>query len=475
MSASSSPSDGTNEVPDALYRAVWRWHFFAGVAVAPLLLVLATSGLVMLLRTPIQDTLYGHMLTVTPAASTQPPSVQLDAVRAAFPHMQPILFVRPAAADRSSEFSVVPAHRAGGDHGHGHGEATRSVFVDPYTARVLGSFDPARTPYGWANAIHGTLLMGDAGDAFVEIAAGLAVMLVGSGLYLARPRRTRWRTVLFPSASPDGRARTRGRHGAVGYWIALPLLFFLLSGLTWTGVWGGRVVQAWSTVSLERSPATMSAMHDHGDLNRSPLEEVPWALERTPLPESGSAAGVPGAGAAPDLDRVVAFATTVGFTHFRVALPRGDGGVWTVSASTLAGDVDAPADERFLHLDRETGRVLADVRYADYSFVGRFMASGVPFHQGELGAWNVAFNATICAAVIVLVTLSFLLSWQRRPRGALPSAPPHPDPRSRRRVLAGMFVCALLFPLSAAAIASVVVLDRLIIGFRAIASRQRLD
>ncbi|NJN51147.1 MAG: PepSY domain-containing protein, partial [Gammaproteobacteria bacterium] len=76
-----------------------------------------------------------------------------------------------------------------------------------------------------------------------------------------------------------------------------------------------------------------------------------------------------------------------------------------MSASTLAGDVDAPADERFLHLDRYSGRVLADIRYADYSSIARFMASGVPFHQGELGIWNVAFNAAICLAVIALVLL----------------------------------------------------------------------
>ncbi|NJN51148.1 MAG: PepSY domain-containing protein [Gammaproteobacteria bacterium] len=280
------------ETSDGLYRAVWRWHFFAGVVVAPLLLILAASGLVMLARAPIETALYGDALTVAPANSRQTPNAQLAAVRAAFPNAQPTLFVPPVGPDRSSEFSVVESH--GHVAGHGHNEAALSVYVDPYTARVIGTVDPARTPYGWANAIHGTLLLGDVGDAIVEIAAGLAVLLIISGLYLARPRRQAWRSVLLPPVSLAQRTRTRGLHGAIGYWIALPLLFFLLSGLTWTNVWGGRVVQAWSTVSLERNPAPRSTTHTHDDLNRGPLEEVPWALEQTPMPESGSLAGTPG-------------------------------------------------------------------------------------------------------------------------------------------------------------------------------------
>jgi uncharacterized iron-regulated membrane protein len=367
--------------------------------------------------------------------------------------------VPPTGPDRASEFSIVPAHA--GATGHAHGEGALSVFVDPYTGQVLGARDPARTPYGWANAIHGTLLLGDVGDALIEIAAGLAVLLIVSGLYLARSRQR----TQSPPPLPR-RVLTRRLHVAVGWWIALPLLFFLLSGLTWTGVWGGRVVQAWNTVALERSPATTGGARSHGQLDRAPLEEIPWALEQTPLPASGSAAGAPGAGADPDLDDVAAFARSAGFANFRIAFPRGETGIWTISASTLAGDVDVPAEERFLHLDRHTGRVLADVRYADYSTVGRFMASGVPFHQGELGVWNVVLNAMVCLAAIALAILGIVLWWQRRPAGALLAPPPPPDPRHWRGVRAGMIACALLFPLTAAAMLAVILLDRLIVVIR---------
>jgi uncharacterized iron-regulated membrane protein len=460
MSASSSRSDAGASAHGGWYRAVWRWHFYAGVIVAPLLLVLATSGLVMLMRAPIDAGLYGHLLTVAPGTGMQSPGAQLAAVRAAFPHGEPNLFVPPTGFDRASEFSIVPAHA--GATGHAHGEGALSVFVDPYTGQVLGARDPARTPYGWANAIHGTLLLGDVGDALVEIAAGLAVLLIVTGSYLAGSRAA----ASQPTASLPPRARTRRLHAALGWCIALPLLYFLLSGLTWTGVWGGRVVQAWSTVAIERNPAVAVGTLSHGELGRAPLEEIPWALEQTPLPASGSAAGAPGPGTDPDLDDVAAFARSAGFANFRIAFPRGETGIWTISASTLAGDVDVPAEERFLHLDRHTGRVLADVRYADYSLVGRFMASGVPFHQGELGVWNVVLNALVCLAAIALAILGMVLCWQRRPDGALLAPPPRPDPRHWRGVQGGMFACALLFPLTAVAMLLVILLDRLIVVIR---------
>jgi len=108
MPVSSSRSNGDTEAPDDLYRAVWRWHFYAGLAVAPILLVLASTGLVMLSRAPLEAALYGHLLTVEPGIAQRTPAAQLAAVQAAFPAMQPILFVPPAAPDRASEFAVAP-------------------------------------------------------------------------------------------------------------------------------------------------------------------------------------------------------------------------------------------------------------------------------------------------------------------------------------------------------------------------------
>ena len=45
----------------ALYRSVWRWHFYAGIIVAPFLLILAVTGAIYLFNDEINDVLYPEL------------------------------------------------------------------------------------------------------------------------------------------------------------------------------------------------------------------------------------------------------------------------------------------------------------------------------------------------------------------------------------------------------------------------------
>jgi uncharacterized iron-regulated membrane protein len=63
--------------PDAaassrLYRAVWRWHFYAGLYVIPFLLMLAVTGFFMMLFTTYLPE-HGDRLPVAPQAQALPP------------------------------------------------------------------------------------------------------------------------------------------------------------------------------------------------------------------------------------------------------------------------------------------------------------------------------------------------------------------------------------------------------------------
>ena len=67
-----------------LYRAVWRWHFYAGLLTAPFLVILALSGLVMLFVTGVAPE-YGDWLKVTPAGQPLTVTEQVDRALAAHP------------------------------------------------------------------------------------------------------------------------------------------------------------------------------------------------------------------------------------------------------------------------------------------------------------------------------------------------------------------------------------------------------
>ena len=79
----------------------------------------------------------------------------------------------------------------------------REVYVSPQ-GKVLGSLDPHRRIEDVVSRIHGSLLLGPAGDRIVELAASWTIMLILSGLYLWWPRPFRAAGTLWPRLSLRG-------------------------------------------------------------------------------------------------------------------------------------------------------------------------------------------------------------------------------------------------------------------------------
>ncbi len=460
-------STGSPRDTNRFYLAAWRWHFYAGLFVVPFLLVLATTGLVMLLSQPIDAVRHRDWLRVTPTATQLSPEEQVNVAVAAYPEATISMYIPPREPDHSARVSIIPGHDAGGHAGHGGeatltvGEVPLTVYVDPYSGSVLGSQDPLRSTYGWASVVHGTLLMGILGDLLLEVAAGFGVLLIATGLFLWWPRDGE-RPVFWPRVRGRRRLGWRDLHAATGFWISGILAFFLLSGLAWTLIWGGRIVQGFSSLPPAQMESPSAAL-THESLNSGPLRQVPWVLEQTPIPISGTLSGLPGI---PEempvtLSTVVAFARDNGFTGYRVNFPRDSLGVWTVAASTMSKDIADPRRDRTLHLDQYTGRVLADYRFAKYPPLGKAMAAGIALHQGDVSLVNMVANVLFCLAVITLCASGVVMWWKRRPTGIRRLAPPPmpKDIRVWRRAAVLMFVISLAFPLVALTLAVVALLD----------------
>lgn len=432
------------------YRAVWRWHFYAGLFVTPFLLTLAITGLIMVYGNSI-ETFLGAKHYVAPGGERASLVTQADLAEAAVPGSTLKLMVEPAEADRATVFVV-----AADDKNH-------VVFVDPHGPKVMGTIAKDDTWFYWASKIHGTLMIGDVGDRLIETAAGLGVVLLLTGLYMWWPRMGRTLArALLPDLRLRGRAFWREIHISAGFYISVVLLFFLISGLAWTGVWGSQFVQAWSTFPAAKWDNVPLSDETHASMNHGALKEVPWALEQTPLPESGSAAGALGlpAGEPVNLDTVAAFARAIGFDQqFRINVPQSETGVYTISADSMDADTTNPMGDRTVHIDRYTGRILADIRFADYSLPGKAMAVGIALHEATLGWWNTALNLLFCLTVILLVVSGVVMWWKRRPAGSL-GAPLYA--RNYRVPVAILFLgvaVSLALPLTGVAIALFAVID----------------
>ncbi len=435
-----------------LYFAAWRWHFYAGLFAIPFLAVLAFTGMMMLWIAWI-DGRDGERTPVMAQDRVMAVSAQADAAVAAIPDGALKQYVAPRSDDVAALFRV----DAGGD--------ATMVAVDPYTAQVIDTFPRRSGWYDFFDSIHSDLKLGVAGDRMLETAASLAMVLVATGLYMWWPRNAGWRRALVPGLG-RGRGLWKSLHGVVGIWISLFLVFFLISGLAWAGIWGGKMVQAWSQFPAEKWDNVPLSDETHASMNHD-RKEVPWALEQTPMPASGSDAGAAGVTGAVNIDSVDAFARQIGFdARYQLNLPSGGSGVWTIGRDSMNTDSTDPMSDRTVHIDQFTGKVLADVRYADYSLAGKAMAVGIALHMGTMGLWSVLANTLVCLSVMFLCVSSVVLWWKRRPSGAgRLSAPPMPAelPLWQGAVLVGLAV-SMAFPMAGLALLSLLVFDLLVLS-----------
>ncbi|MDP5220125.1 PepSY domain-containing protein [Ruegeria sp. 2205SS24-7] len=445
---------GQSTLAQKFYFAAWRWHFYAGIFVIPFLITLAVTGLMMMFITQF-DGRDGEKIAVAVQGETLAVSEQAEAALAQVPGSV-VEWIGPKADDLATVFRVKT------DAGQ------LMVAVDPYTGSVIETWDRRAGWYDLADNIHSTLLIGDTGDRLIEIAAGLALVLVLTGLYLWWPHGNA-HAAFVPNLKARGRALWKSLHAVVGFWMSLLLVVFLISGLSWAGVWGGMLVQAWSSFPAEKWDNVPLSDDTHASMNHGNQNDVPWALEQTPMPASGSDMGAEGipAGAAVTIDSVVALGLSLGMENrFRVAYPGGDTGVWTLNRDSMSGDSTDPMVDRTIHVDQYTGKILADVRFEDYSLMGKSMAVSVPFHMGLLGTWNFVLNAVFCLSVIFICVSGIVMWVKRRPaRAGRLAAPPVPAelPFWKGAVFIGLFT-SMAFPLVGLTLLVVLAFDLLVLG-----------
>ena len=446
------PISPNSAKPSAMYFRAWRWHFYSGLFVVPFLLTLAITGLVMVYFTGFQSRL-GDLVYVQPQKTTQTVTTQAKAVYAQFPDAKLKEYISPKSPDLAAWFIVA------------RGNVTEAVAVNPYTASVIKSVDKDGSGFSWARKIHASLLLGDAGRSIMEVAAGLGIVMIVTGLYLFWPRNgTSWAQALVPEWQATGRRWWKSLHSSLGLWISLVLFSFLLTGMSWTDVWGGKFVQPWGTFPAAKWDAVPTSDLTHANLNSAGIRDVPWGLEQTPLPQSGSDAGVLGVttGEPVNLDGVANLGNRLGFTgQFHINVPQDEKGVYTLSADTMSGDLTNPFKDRTVHVDRYTGRVLAEAAFADYSVVAKGMAIGIALHQGDIGLWSAWANVLFCLAIVLLCVSGIVMWWKRRPAGTgrLGSPMMPADAKLWKGGVLVMVLTGMAFPLAGIAMMVAFLLD----------------
>ena len=416
---------------NSLYRAVWRWHFYAGIVVLPVLAWMAVTGGLYLYKAEIERALYRDWIEVPTIAPHMPVSDMIDSVQRQT-HGRVTQVIRTAESGESWRMAIAGAS----------GEE-RMAFVRPDVGLVLGT-SRAGGPMELVKELHSLTVAGTAGNILVEIVAGWAIILVLTGFFLWWPR-ARGRALSL--AGKVGERRFwRNFHASVGALAGAVILFLAVTGMPWTTFWGGGFHALVASQKIGRPAPPDPAMAAHA----SHEEHLPWTLRGTAPPRTSG----PG-----DLgpDRAVAAATARGLgAPWILDLPAAPGRPWRISA---AGE--RTGDVRVISIDPATARVLQDVRYADFGIGARIFEWGIYTHQGrQYGEANRLVMLAGCIGMLLLALSAPVMWWKRRQAGRLRSPPGPEDTARKKGVLAIMLGVGLLFPLTGASMLAALAVEQ---------------
>jgi len=413
-----------------LYRAVWRWHFYAGLLVLPFMVLLALTGGTYLLKDELNAVFYRSYLTVEAKGGHALQASDLVARATAYlPGTVTAYF--PPASDTASATVTIKAETG-----------KQRVYVNPYDGRILGKLDDggaAQSPFMlFIRKIHSLDYFGWIANRVIEIVAGWAIILVVSGIYLWWPRG---RNVGSFNIRGDAKRRPfwRDLHAVTGLYAGAFIFFLAITGLPWSGFWGGKV----NTYANETGLGYPTGYWDDVPVSAVPMKDAmtqtSWSYENAPMPQS-----TPTGASTFGLDRAVALFEKLGIHKgYAIDLPQSPEGVYT--ASVYPDDINF---ERIIHLDQYSGKVLFDAGFRELGPIGKAIEWGVSVHMGQqFGRANQLVMLATCIAIIMMSIAAVVMWWQRRPKGSL-GAPRYPtEYRLARGVIAILVVAGLLFPL----------------------------
>ncbi|GAA2564203.1 MULTISPECIES: PepSY-associated TM helix domain-containing protein [Streptomyces] len=417
MSTTSDASpDGTPTAParsgggtaDRRTRSGWwplltRLHFYAGVLVAPFLLVAALTGLAYTAVPQLDQLVYSEQLRVEKVGDTvKPLTEQIAAARKAHPEGSIATVVPAEAPDHTTKVVLSVPELAEQDK-------QRTVYVDPYTGEVRGALTTwfGSTPLAtWLDDLHRHLHLGETGRLYSELAASWLWVLVLGGLLLWFGRRRAYaggskHNTVLPERGARGVRRSRSLHAVTGVWVSAGLLVLSATGLTWSTYAGERFTDLRTSLSAYAPELDTSLSggskgtsgHDHsGGHEAAPPGGLPTGLTVDQVLEEARAAGLDG--------------------PVEISTPADDKSAWTVAQT----DGLWPVRLDQTAVDPHSGEITARVDWGDHPVLAKLSTLGVRAHMGTLfGLANQIVLAVIALGLTVGIVLGYRMWWLRRP------------------------------------------------------------
>ncbi len=387
---------------------LWRIHFWAALIASPFALAAAFTGLMYVFVPQVEGYMHGHLDRVKPAAQVQPLDAVVQAAKGAAPEGWRLHSVVPMHEPTDSvkvAFMPPPAEKkmqalsghAGHDANAGGSTVQKSeflrpnfglpnkatvVYVNPYTAEVLGSLANAERYRNWSRKLHSNYLQNDSWRWLIELAASWLMVMLITGIYLWWPTA---KQAFLPEPQAKGRMAWKQWHAFVGLSLSVMSAVILTTGLTWSKQAGEQI--RWARDVTAQTPPRIPA-----HFKSTPVEEksmLSWEQAYQAVKQ-----------AAPD-------------TSMQLMPPKGPEGFWRANQI----DSDQPTRRFDLLLDMYSGETLYFSGWDQQTLFGKATAIGIPFHRGEFGVWNQVLLFVFGVGIVFSIISGWMTYFKRRQQG----------------------------------------------------------
>ncbi|PAQ15726.1 sulfite reductase subunit alpha [Bacillaceae bacterium SAOS 7] len=436
------------------YNRFWRWHFYAALFIAPLLITLTLSGIGYLFYTNVENNMYDHLF--------------FD------------------KSDKTEQLTIDEGIANAEDQYQGYSVSKVIVLDDPYNTRLTMTDENGEQKYvflddnyqivGDQNAkytfsnvmrsVHSTLFIGGTFvNYLVELASCWAIFLLFSGVYMTFKGKA-----LKKKQNPTQRQKNKRWHALIGVIITIPMIVIIFTGLPWSAFMGNFIYSAAQDhpsigiPMLQQQPPT------------SDMSEIPWATRKNEAPSSSDAHAHHGGMANMQdmstnshmisVEKLMQQVDEVQISKpYSIVYPMSEEGVYTVAKSSNTGvtglDV-SPYDEMTTYFDQYSGELISKVSYDDYGILAKWFTWGIPLHEGHLFGWpNKLINLAVCLAFLFVVFWGFK-TWLSRKKSGEFSAPPKVSNSVSIGFIALMIVLGIIMPLFGISLVVVVLIEKII-------------
>ncbi|WP_261808056.1 PepSY domain-containing protein [Paenibacillus sp. N3.4] len=242
-------------------------------------------------------------------------------------------------------------------------------------------------------------------------------------------------------------------HAVTAFWLSLFIAALILTGLPWSGILGTYInksatyPQGFFSFDPQKPESTIPT--------KDVVNGVPWAAEQLPIPNSTS-----GMSGSISIEQVMSIGKNMELAPgYQIALPADEKGVYTIYSTTA--DLKK---QTTLHIDQYSGKVLADQRFKDFSFMAKAVTIGIALHQGEyFGVTNQIICLMVCLGIILVAVSGVVMWWLRKPEGRVGSPALPKDFKMVKWVAVITNLLGIVFPLVGISLLIVLILDSLVI------------